>query len=437
MSGVYDVAVVGGGPGGSTAAAFLAAGGLRVAVFERERFPRFHIGESLLPFNMGVFERLGIVDRLGAEFIEKWGAQFISSDGRVRETFRFGDGLIPGRPMCYQVLRSRFDQLLLDTAAERGAQVFQGHTAVAAEVSSSSGAELRVRDELGAERMVRARFLIDASGRDGFLERRQRVRRMDPVLRKVAVFAHFEGVPRASGRDAGNIVLVLLRDAWFWFIPLANGTTSVGLVMDGRRYQERTMQPPEIFELAVTRCPAAAELLRPARRLSPVRVTSDWSYQCRRVSGDGFLMAGDTAGFVDPIFSSGVYLAMSSGELAARSVTRALARGDLSPRAFREYERETKRNVRQYRRLARRFYRPGFTEVCLSPAKRLRLTPAVISLLAGCLNGGWGLRWRLSLFYLVVRLQPFLPLAPRRGLPRVFEPPKLAPAAASTAAGTA
>ena len=426
MSDRLDVAIVGGGPGGATAAAFLASAGLRVAVFERERFPRFHIGESLLPFNMGLFERLGMIDRMSAEFLEKWGAEFVSSDGAVRQTFYFEDGLVPGRPMCYQVLRSRFDQLLLEVAGERGARVFHGTTVLAAQPSSRDGARLRVRSPAGTEREVTARFVVDASGRDGLIAGRRRWRRMDPRLCKAAVFAHFENVPRAPGRDAGNIVLVLLRDAWFWFIPLAGGTTSVGIVMDGRVLRERGQRPEPLFEAAVAACPAAGALLAGARRLSPVRTTSDWSYCCRRVTGDGFVMVGDAAGFVDPIFSSGVYLAMSSGELAAQAILRAFDRDDLSPRAFRAYEREVKSHVRQYRRLARRFYRHGFTEVCLSPAKRLRLTPAVISLLAGCLDAGWALRWRLSLFYTIVRLQPLLPLAPRRGLLRAFQAPGVA-----------
>jgi flavin-dependent dehydrogenase len=432
MSERYDVAIVGGGPGGSTAASFLAMRGVSVAVFEREKFPRFHIGESLLPFNMGVFERLGIVDRLAAEFIEKWGAEFVSSDGRVNQVFHFADGLISGRPMCYQVLRSRFDQLLLDVATERGARVFQGQTVLEAKASSREGTELRIRDEEGSERTVRARFLLDASGRDGLFPGRFRRQKMDAKLRKAAVFAHFEGIPRRPGRDGGNIVLVLLRDAWFWFIPLAGKTTSVGLVMDGKTYRTQGMRPQELFESAVAACPAAADLLREARRLSPVRSTSDWSYHCRRVSGDGFILVGDSAGFVDPIFSSGVYLAMTSGELAAQAAAAALASGDFSTRAFAPYARQVTRNVHQYRRLARRFYRPGFTEVCLSPARRLRLTPAVISLLAGCLDGGWPLAWRLALFYTVVRLQPLFPLAPRRGLQHVFDP-----AAASRRSGAA
>ncbi len=432
MSETYDVAIIGGGPAGSTAATFLARDGVNVSVFERERFPRFHIGESLLPFNMDIFERLGIADQLGQHFIEKWGAEFVSSDGQVHHTFHFEDGFVPGKPMSYQVLRSRLDQLLLDTAEAHGAHVFQGHTVVAADPSARTGARLQVRDAGGTVREVRARFLLDASGREGVLSTRCGRRQMDSSLRRAALFAHFENVPRPSGRDAGNIVLILLRDAWFWFIPLAGSATSVGLVLDGQCYRGCGLRPQQAFELAVERCPAAAERLRSAQRVTPIRATSDWSYRSRRIRGDGYLLLGDAAAFVDPIFSSGVYLAMSSGELAASAVMRGLKSGNLFPRSFKRYERTINHHVAMYRNLALRFYRPGFIDVCLSPSKRLRLTPAVISLLAGCTQRRWSLRWRLTFFYWVVRLQRFLPLAPRQILQRVFESP---PSASTTGDG--
>ena len=177
---------------------------------------------------------------------------------------------------------------------------------------------------------------------------------------------------------------------------------------------------------AVSSCPAAAKRLTAADRLSEIRATSDWSYECRNLRGDGFLLLGDAAGFVDPIFSSGILMAMTSGDLAAQAVLRGLEHDDLSPRVFRGYERAVKRQIAAYRRLARRFYRPGFADVCLSPSRHFRLTPAVISLLAGCTNGGWPLRWRLALFNLVVLAQRFVPLAPRRVLHRLFERPSVA-----------
>ncbi|MCZ6696526.1 MAG: NAD(P)/FAD-dependent oxidoreductase [Acidobacteria bacterium] len=423
----FDVAVIGGGPAGSTAAAFLAGGGARVSVFEREQFPRFHIGESLLPFNMDIFARLGIRDQLEENFIQKWGAEFISGDGEAHEVFHFENGLIPGRPMCYQVLRSRFDQMLLDTADARGAEIYQGHSVLSAVPSSRTGARLRVRDLTGNESEIHARFILDASGRDSMLGSRMGVRRMNRHLRKVALFAHFENVPRSPGRDEGNIVLILMSDGWFWFIPLKGAITSIGLVLNGRRLKESGLQPEEAFEAAVASCPAAEKRLRQARRVSPVMAASDWSYRCRRLRGDGYLLVGDAASFVDPIFSSGVYLAMSSGELAAKALLEALENHDLSPRSFRGYERAVRRQVDMYTGLAQRFYQPGFTDVCLSPGKRLRLTPAVISLLAGCVERRWPLRWRLALFYSIVRLQRFIPLAPRQNLRPVFEPPSRSP----------
>src|SRR5215471_8323125 len=230
---MHDVAIIGGGPAGSTAAALLAESGRSVLLFEKERFPRFHIGESLLPFNLDLFRRLGVLEDLEGRFIEKWGARLFSGDGAISRYIEFGKGFVPGHPRAFQVLRSEFDALLLRNAGKKGADVREGSTVLEALPSSRNGCELRVKDEDGLEKRHRARFLLDASGRDAFLATRHRLRDMTPHLRKAAVFAHYEGVARAAGRAAGDIVLIILRDGWFWLIPLPGGITSVGLVMEG------------------------------------------------------------------------------------------------------------------------------------------------------------------------------------------------------------
>lgn len=301
----HDVAVIGGGPAGSTAAALLAGAGRRVILFEKETFPRFHIGESLLPSNLDLFRRLGVLDQMKHSFIEKWGVRLLSSDGSVSRYIRFADGLVPGYPMAFQVLRSRFDEMLLENARSRGAAVHEGHTVVQATHSHRDGCAITARGPNGAILKVQARFLLDASGRDAFLASRRRLRVMSPHLRKAAVFAHYSGVPRGEGRAAGDIILIFLRDGWFWLIPLAGGNTSVGLVTDGTLIKSSAMAPAELLEESLRRCPAAHAMVSRARRVSEVFSASDYSYECREVAGDGYLLLGDAAAFIDPVFPRG------------------------------------------------------------------------------------------------------------------------------------
>ncbi|MGH9868680.1 MAG: FAD-dependent oxidoreductase [Candidatus Polarisedimenticolia bacterium] len=426
-----DVAIIGGGPAGATAAALLAAHGRRVVVLEKETFPRFHIGESLLPFNMDLFRRLGIESRLRGQFVHKHGALLMSSDGSVTRYISFADGIVPGYPMAFQVLRSAFDELLLQRAAELGAEVHQGTTVLEATPSSRTGCELTVQGPGdAAPRRIAARFLLDASGRDAFLASRRGLRDMTPHLRKAAVFAHFEGIPRAEGIRGGDIILVVLKDGWFWMIPLPGGVTSVGLVAEGTSLRKTGLPPEQLLEEALRRCPAARRLTASARRISQVWSASDYSYGCRDVAGDGYLLLGDAAAFIDPIFSSGVWLAMSSAEMAADALHEALGSrpdaADLSPRRFRPYERKVRSHVATYTRIVSRFYEPHFNDIFLSPGGRWGIRQAVVSLLAGHVEHRLGVRARLNMFYGIIRVQQRVRLSPEVPLLAAFEEPRSA-----------
>ena len=425
MSGfTHDVAIIGGGPSGSTCAALLGAAGRSVVLFEKERFPRFHIGESLLPYNLDLFRRLGVLEQLDAAFVQKWGVKLWSSDGSVFHRIRFEDALDPGYPMAYQVLRSRFDELLLRNASGRGAEVREGHTVIEARPSWRDGCRVVARDGSGKTVRVHARCLVDASGRDAFLAARHGLRVMLPRLRKAAVFAHYDGVQRPPGREGGDIVLIFLRDGWFWLIPLPDERTSVGLVTDGKVLQSSGLKPTQVLETAIERCPAARAHLEGATRVSDVHAASDYSYRCRRLVGDGFVLVGDAGAFIDPVFSTGVWLGMSSAEAAADRLAAALERGhgaSLAPSVFAGYERDVRRHFRTYLRFVTRFYEPGFLDLFLRPSARLQMKQAVTTLMAGKSDPPLELRARLGLFYLALWLQRSFGVFPRVPLLRVLE----------------
>lgn len=414
-SGDADVLVVGAGPGGSTAATFLAQGGLRVTVVEREAFPRFKVGESLIPTCMDICRRLGVLDRVLAHgFQMKYGATFHDQELDLQTTFHFQ----PGRPwpsFTLDVHRAEFDQILLDHAAAQPGVTIEQPATVEKVVFDADGVTARLSDANG-ERELRASFLVDASGRDAFLAARQGQRTPRPGLGKVAIFAYFRGARRFPGREEGNVRLYIFPEGWFWYIPLARDETSVGCVLHQRVVRARRGSLEELFEDMVERCHAVSENLRGAERVTELYTTSNFAYSIEPVVGDRFLCVGDAVAFVDPIFSPGVFLAMQSGELAAGAVLRAFRANRFHARRFRAYERAVRRGSRPFERFIESFYDRAFLEVFLRPRNVLGVLPAVTGVLAGGTFGTLPKHLHLSLwfFHQVVRFTRWLNL--RRGV---------------------
>ncbi len=351
-----DVVVIGGGPAGSVAAGFLAQAGLRVLLFEREHFPRYHIGESLLSATLPILEALGVMPAIeAAGFVCKPGGTFIWGAQRVPWSFYFRDDP-GGRPNAFHVLRSQFDHLLLQHAARCGADVRQGQRV---EVVNYDGNRNRVVaiGERGVATAVQAPWVIDASGQQALLGRRDQLRRFDPFFKNLAVFGYFSGAQALDGAVAGNILSAAFSDGWFWFIPLHDGTTSVGAVVDAKRFAGAAAGDPEaLYKRLLAACGPVAERTDSARFVGPVRVIRDYSYCSTRFYGPGYLLAGDAACFIDPVFSTGVHLACLSGYLAAETVRAIRVAPHTAELALADYDHRYRAAFERYLRFLYFFY---------------------------------------------------------------------------------
>src|SRR3989475_4800327 len=411
---IYEVLVVGGGPGGSSSASFLARAGKRVLILEKERFPRFHIGEWLLPYNRRLFADMGVLETLEREgFPLKTGAQFHLGNGSKCLKLIFRNGRYTREATAFQVERARFDHLLLQHAQKSGAEVREGSAVTRFDNASPDLVTVEGRDPAGHPRTFRARFLIDASGRGNFTGNQQGIRVVHPRLKKLSVFGHFAGVRVDQGEARGDTIIVRLEDKWFWLIPLSMEKVSVGCVMDQAEFAALKQSPEQVFHGIVQSSAVLRERMNNARLVRPMQTTGDFSYRNRRFVDRRLIGVRDPARFMGPIFSAGVYLAMYSGKLAAQAVIESLDAGDDGTKRLRRYERRVTRAMQLYWEMVEGFYTRSFMEVFFEPRDKLNLPSAVTALLAGELEGGWKICWRMRLFFWLIRIQSRWPLLPK------------------------
>ncbi|MDF1751150.1 MAG: NAD(P)/FAD-dependent oxidoreductase [Verrucomicrobiales bacterium] len=359
----HDVIIIGAGPAGSTTAAFLAGKGHRVLVLEKDKFPRYHVGESMMPFCYYTLEKLGIAHKMNEiGFQQKHSVQFVTTDGRISKPFYFFQHKECESSVTWQVERAVFDEVLADKARENGAEIRESHKVreiVRDEDGTVIGVE--IENETGRETLF-AKIVIDASGRDAVVSSKSKWRRRDPLLNKIAIWTYYEGAMRDPGLDAGATTVAYIPEkGWFWYIPMRNNRVSVGIVADRDYLYRETNDPAAIFEREIKENVWIQEHLEPGKQTGEFFVTGEYSYRAEYCAADGVLLVGDAFAFLDPVFSSGVFLALKSGELAADYVNKALKSGDTSVDQFDEYGVMVCEAIERMRKIVYAFYDDNFS----------------------------------------------------------------------------
>lgn len=412
----FEVLIIGGGPAGSVAGAWLGQQNRKVLICEKERFPRFHIGESLLPNGNRILQEIGIWEKIKqAGFVEKFGAEFTLPDSSRSVRNVFADGLVKGLDRTYQVERSRFDEILLKHAEESGSQVRQ-RALVQKIAPTDSGWSIEIKNlDTEETQTIESRWIIDASGRGCVMGRVLGINKEPiPYPGRFAVFNHFEGVPRANGKAGGNINVHRLKDAWFWLIPISDTVTSVGVVAQKGARAKETESREDFFWRKLNESPFLAESLANATATDTYRIESDYCFSYERYGQDQALLAGDAASFIDPVFSSGVYLALESGLLSAKTINTQLKTNNrnVPQRIYARYTRSMKARIQVIRRLIESYYDNKSFEVFMNPQPYFKLPAAINSILAGCSQPPLRVKWRFWLFRKLCELHKKRALAP-------------------------
>lgn len=384
-----DVLVIGGGPAGSTIAPLLAQKGYAVTLLEKAHHPRFHIGESLLPANLPLFEKLGVAEQVRAIGMEKWGAEFNSPCHDHSQSYAFTDAIDKSMPMAYQVMRSTFDEILIKNAARLGVNVVEGCLVKQVKfLPKDSGVEIRADHDDGRQSTWQARYVVDASGRDTLLSNQLKLKVRNEKHNSVAIYAHFANAQRETGREEGKISIFWFTHGWFWYIPLVGGITSVGMVTWPYFMKTRQGSSLEQFFMdGIQQCPALQSRLANATMEGGATATGNFSYTSNRCHGNNYMLLGDAFAFVDPIFSSGVWLAMHSGEIGADTVDAVLSHAQIAPQALKKFERIMLRGPKEFSWFIYRSSNPTLRNLFMAPSDKFRMRGGLLSLLAGDIFG--------------------------------------------------
>ena len=381
----FDVIVIGAGPAGSTTAALLAEKGHRVLVLEKEKFPRYHVGESMMPFCWHTLDRLGLVAKMEEIcFQQKHSVQFVTTDGIISKPFYFFEHDEHPSAVTWQVERMEFDQMIVEKARESGAEVREQHRVLDL-IRDAEGKVVGVtaEDHEGARHDLRARVVVDASGRDCLVSSKSRWRKRDPELNKIAIWTYFEGAMRDPGLDAGSTTVAYVPEkGWFWYIPMRNNRISVGIVAERDYLYRDTRDPAEIMAREIGENEWIKEHLSVGQQVGEYWVTGEYSYRSNYCASDGVLLVGDAFAFLDPVFSSGVFLALKSGEIAADAIHGALTVGDTSAEQFRQYGEDLCLAIERMRKIVYAFYHPEFSFGKLVK-RNPELRPTLTDLLVG------------------------------------------------------
>jgi flavin-dependent dehydrogenase len=378
-----EVLVIGGGPAGSTIAALLAQGGRDVLMLEKSKHPRFHIGESLLPMNMPMFEELGLLEEIKRIGIVKLGAEFVSPWHPAPVMIDFNDALDNTWPSAYQVRRDQFDEVMFKNAAAKGARVVEECKVTDIQFQPGAEALVDTMDKDGQTQRIRAKFVVDASGRDTFLSNHFGMKHRNKKHNSAAMFGHFSGVKRLEGEVEGNISLFWFDHGWFWFIPLPDGNTSIGATCWPYYMKTRKTDVTQFFMDTIAMCPALMERMKEAKLETPVTATGNFSYLSERSSGANYILLGDAFAFIDPIFSSGVFLAMASSFAGAKAVERCLSKPQEAEQALREFDKAIMQGPKIFSWFIYRITTPAMRNLLMFKGTESKVKRALISILTG------------------------------------------------------